>query len=95
MVGITSGGNNYIRENIRCVLTISTHERLFTKISGFATEESINFILNILFAYCFSQNYMQNYNHKINNSIALEKNRRASINEMKEEIQYYDEQENK
>ena len=74
LVGITSGGNNYIRENIRCVLTISTHERLFTKISGFATEESINFILNILFAYCFSQNYMQNYNHKINNSIALEKN---------------------
>lgn len=90
LIGITSGGNNYIREHIPCTLTISTHERLFTKISGFATEESINFILNILFAYCFSKNYNQNYIHKINNSISLEKRRRASLNEMKEEIEYFD-----
>lgn len=91
LIGITSGGENYIREHISCTLTISTHERLFTKISGFATEESINFILNILFAYCFSQNYTQNYKHKIDNSISLEKRRRATLNEMKEEIKYYEE----
>lgn len=92
LIGITSDGDNYIRRNISCTLTISTHERLFTKISGFATEESINFILNIIFAYCFSQNYTANYKHKIDNSISLEKRRRATINEMKEEIKYYEEE---
>lgn len=91
LIGITSDGDNYIRDNIPCTLTISTHERLFTKISGFATEESINFILNIVFAYCFSLNYDENYQHKIDNSIILEKRRRTNINEIKEDIHYYEE----
>lgn len=85
MIGITSGGNNYIRENIDCVFSVSSRERLFTKISGFATEESINFIFNTLFSYCFAKNYKDNYIYKVQNSVELENRRRASLKEMKDD----------
>ncbi|MBT9777351.1 SIS domain-containing protein [Clostridium sp. MCC353] len=85
MIGITSGGNNYIRENIDCILTISSRERLFSKISGFSTEASILSILNILFSCCFVKNYERNLEYKIKNSKNFEFRRRASLVDMKEE----------
>lgn len=85
MIGITGGGDNYIRKHIDCVLTISSRERLFRKISGFASEESILFLFNVLFSYCFTRNYEDNFTYKVQNSIELEHRRSASLNEMKED----------
>lgn len=85
LIGITSGGNNYIRKNIDCVLTISSREKLYSKISNFTTETSILHIFNLLYACCFAKNYDQNYVHKVQNSQELEYRRNASLFDMQEE----------
>ena len=86
IIGITSGGENYIRKNIDCILTISSKERLYTKISNFATEESISYILNVLFSCYFVRNYNENSLFKIQNSKLLEQQRTAILKEMKDDF---------
>lgn len=85
LIGITGGGNNYMREHIDCVLSISSRERLYTKIANFSTEESILVILNILFSCYFAKNYQQNLQYKVRNAQVLEKGREASLNDMRED----------
>lgn len=84
MIGITSGGSNYIREHIDCVLTMSSRERLYSKVSNFSTEASLASIFNILYSCCFAEDYQRNLEYKIHNSINLEYRRGASLNEMQE-----------
>lgn len=84
IIGITSGGDNFIRNNVDCVLTISSRERLFSKIANFATENSINFILNVLFASYFMDDYDRNLVYKIQNAKDLESDRIATLKEMKD-----------
>ncbi|MDD3022242.1 MAG: MurR/RpiR family transcriptional regulator [Alphaproteobacteria bacterium] len=84
VIGITSGGDNYIRNNVDCVLTISSRERLFSKISNFATENSIAFIFNVLFARYFMDDYDRNLVYKIQNSKDLESQRIATLKELKD-----------
>nr|WP_314466516.1 MurR/RpiR family transcriptional regulator [uncultured Clostridium sp.] len=86
LIGITSGGNNYIRENINCVFTISSRERLYSKISNFSTEVSVLNILNVVFSLLFCKNYEQNLEYKIRSSKKWEYRRNATLNEMKEEV---------
>ena len=76
-IGITSGGDNYLRRKLDCVLTMSSKERLYTKIANFATEESIQFLLNVLFANYFAKNYQENNAFKLQNSKILESQRYA------------------
>jgi DNA-binding MurR/RpiR family transcriptional regulator len=86
IIGITGGGDNFIREHANIVLTISSRERLFSKIAGFSTEISIETILNILFSCCFAKEYKANWDYKLKNSIILEGNaRNATLSDMKEE----------
>lgn len=84
VIGITSGGDNYIRQQLDCVLTMSSKERLYTKISNFASEESISFILNVLFSCYFVKNYQENCMFKIQNSKSLEQKRVAILKEMQD-----------
>ena len=84
IIGITSGGDNYMRRNLGCILTMSSRERLYTKIANYATEESLNYILNVLFSGCFARQYKQNLDFKINNSRLLEQERLTMMKEMKE-----------
>lgn len=69
VIAITSDGDNYLRRNVSCILTMSSKERLYTKISNFATEESIQYILNILFSCFYARNLIRiihlNYVHHI------------------------------
>lgn len=75
LIGLTSEGGGYIMREIDTVLTISSRERLYKKISNFSTEESILFLLNSLYAGVFSKNYLKNYNFKVQNSMNLEETR--------------------
>jgi len=84
LIGLTSDGGNYIRKEVDTILSISSRERLYKKISNFSTEESILFILNILYATLFSKNYMQNYTFKVKNSINLEEKRIFRQTDIKE-----------
>lgn len=84
IIGITSGGDNFIRNNVTCVLTISSRERLYSKISNFATENSINFILNLIFSRYFMDDYERNLIYKIENAKDLEVQRAATLKELKD-----------
>lgn len=75
IIGITSNSDNYLRKNANCVLTMSSKERLYTKISNFATEESIQYILNILFSCFYVRNYRENNSFKLRSSRVLENKR--------------------
>ncbi|WP_334340116.1 MurR/RpiR family transcriptional regulator [Companilactobacillus sp. HBUAS56275] len=68
LIAITSAENNYLRENVDCCLTISSREKLYSKIGNFTTEESILHIFNLIYACLFSRNFIHNYNYKVKNS---------------------------
>lgn len=84
VIGITSGGDNYMRKNLDCIFTMATRERLYTKIANYSTEESLNYILNVLFSCCFARQYRENLDFKIKNSRRLEQERLTMMNAMKE-----------
>ncbi|MDD7390625.1 MAG: MurR/RpiR family transcriptional regulator [Lachnospiraceae bacterium] len=84
LIGITSGGDNYIRRTADIVFSMSTKERLYSKIANYSTEESVNFILNVLFSCCFARNYNKNLQFKVHNAEALEKERYTEIQNIKE-----------
>ena len=85
VIGITSGGDNYMRKELDCVLTMSSKERLYTKISTFATEESLQYIFNVLFSCYFAKHYQDNNLYKLQNSKILESSRWAVLKSMKDE----------
>lgn len=84
IIGITGGGDNYMRRSLNCVLTMSSKERLYTKISNFATEESLQFIFNVLFSCYFAKNFQDNNKFKLQHAKELEVQRVAVLNSMKD-----------
>lgn len=87
VVGITSMGENYLRQNSDYVFTISSRERLYSKIATFATETSILYILNVLFSCYFKKNYKQNCEYKISNARILERANRHSVEQEMTELE--------
>ena len=85
MIAMTSGGNNYLQQNIDCIFEISARERLYSKISTFATEQSLLLIFSVIFACYFKKHYNQNLVYKIENSKVLEQQRNATLKQLKEE----------
>ncbi len=84
VIGITGGGESYLRQNTPCILRISSRERLYSKIANFATEESISYLLNLLFSCLFERAYDRNYEFKVNGAKMLEQDRTAVLDEMME-----------
>lgn len=85
VIGITSRGTNYLRQHAAYTLSISSQEKLFSKISTFATETSINYILNVLFSVYFARNYENNFADKVEKGRILEYQRFSHLSELKEE----------
>ncbi len=86
VIAVTSVGNNKLRMHAHYTFSISSREKLYSKISTFATEKSIEFILDVLFSVCFSLSYQENLNTKINNGKALEGARIATNHDLVEEV---------
>ena len=84
LIALTSGGNNYLRKTIPCVLTIASRERLYTKIANFSTEESVSYLLNVLFSCYFARDYEKNLQTKLVGGHALEEERLAVLKEISE-----------
>ncbi|SET52941.1 transcriptional regulator, RpiR family [Enterococcus malodoratus] len=78
IISITSGGKNYLRDYSDVVLNISSKEKLYSKIANFATQESVLFLLDILFAKIYSLDYEVNKKNKIANAKVLESNKRQT-----------------
>ena len=84
VIGITGQGDNLLRRSSNAVLTISTRERLYSKIANYATEESIGYLLNVLFSCCFQEHYHENLAYKIGVSQRIEQ-RTSIYADMREE----------
>ena len=65
VIALTSVGDNLLRQRADYTLSISSYERLYSKISTFATENSILYILNVLFSCCFAADYQANISRKV------------------------------
>lgn len=78
IIGITSVGDNLLRQKADYTLSISSYERLYSKISTFGTENSILFILNVLFSICSAADYDANLERKIGTARELESTRRVT-----------------
>lgn len=78
IIGITSVGDNLLRQKADYTLSISSYERLYSKISTFGAENSILFILNVLFSICFAADYDANLERKIGTARELESTRRVT-----------------
>lgn len=84
IVGITSCGTNYLRQHALYTLSISSQEKLYSKISTFATETSILYILNVIFSIYFARNFQENLDRKVGNGRLLEYQRFSEVSELKE-----------
>ena len=84
LIALTSGGNNYLRKTVPCVLTIASRERLYSKIANFSTEESVSYLLNVLFSCYFARDYEKNLQTKLVGGRALEEERLAVLKEISE-----------
>ena len=84
IIGITSVGDNLLRQEANYTLSISSYERLYSKISTFSTENSILFILNVLFSICFAADYDANLARKIGTARELEASRQTSEQPLQE-----------
>lgn len=85
IIAITSAGENLLRSQADYVLTMSSREKLYSKIATFATEDSISFLLNALYSCCFALDYEKNLQYKINASREIERQRYTSVRDVMEE----------
>ncbi|MBO1141541.1 MurR/RpiR family transcriptional regulator [Enterococcus avium] len=86
IISITSGGKNYLRDYSDVVLNISSKEKLYSKIANFATQESVLFLLDALFAKIFALDYEMNKKNKIANSKVLESKRQSNYKDISEQF---------
>ena len=77
-VAVTNSGDNWLRHNCDCVLAFPPEERLYSKISGYYSEEATTFVLDLLFSLCFQANYEKNVRHKLDAVVNNERVMQAS-----------------
>ncbi|MCE4049258.1 MULTISPECIES: MurR/RpiR family transcriptional regulator [Bacillaceae] len=65
LIAITSMGENSLSRIADVTLHITTREKSYSKIAGFASLESISLILDILYSSLFSVKYHSNYDFKV------------------------------
>lgn len=85
VIALTSVGDNLLRQRADYTLSISSYERLYSKISTFATENSILYILNVLFSCCFAADYQANISRKVGTARRLESELRTDAQALREE----------
>lgn len=84
MVAITGLGNSTLRRNATVSLSVTTREKLYSKISGFCNSASIQLILDILYSCIFKENYEVNLHNQKALSKRSEPGRFATYDIMKE-----------
>lgn len=85
VIGITSEGDNYIHNHVDCLFTMASQEKLYSKIASFSTEQSVMYILNIIFSYYFMNDYDNNYLKRIHKSRTYENDRKSILHEVNED----------
>lgn len=84
IIAITSLGDNSLRNLADVTISISTREKLYSKISSYSSEYSIHYILDLLYSCYFAANYDENLKSKINFSKEIELLRFSTSDVIKE-----------
>ncbi|MDS0527033.1 MurR/RpiR family transcriptional regulator [Clostridium sp. SHJSY1] len=66
MIVLTSMGENTLTTFADCTFTITTREKLYSKIGTYSSNNSIHLILDILYSCLFKMNYNYNLEYKTN-----------------------------
>lgn len=65
IIVLTSIGDNHLSHYADYILNIGSREKIFTKIAPFASQASMEYLLNVIFACIFQKDYEQNIQNKI------------------------------
>lgn len=65
IIVLTSVGDNRLSHYADYVLNIGSREKIFTKIAPFASQASMEYLLNVIFSCIFQRDYEQNIQNKI------------------------------
>ncbi|TKI83410.1 MurR/RpiR family transcriptional regulator [Bacillus mycoides] len=84
VIALTSIGENTLTKYADCILRITTREKLYSKIGSFSSNESICFLLDLLYACVFSEDYKNNLEYKIRISKYFD--HRKSSNKVMQEV---------
>lgn len=79
VIAITSLGENSISRLADLTLRICTREKMFSKISWYASEVSISYLLNVLYSLVFAADYDHYLEAKVKRSKKIERGRHSSI----------------
>lgn len=79
VIAITSLGDNSISRLADLTLRICTREKMFSKISWYASEVSISYLLNVLYSLVFAADYDHHLETKVKRSKKIEQGRHSSI----------------
>lgn len=79
VIAITSLGDNSISRLADLTLRICTREKMFSKISWYASEVSISYLLNVLYSLVFAADYDHHLETKVKRSKKIERGRHSSI----------------
>lgn len=83
-ITITSIGDNSIKTYSDCHLLLSTREKLSTKIGNYVSNESIHYILDVLYSGVFAMDYNYNWNLKMSIAKEIDKDRYSSVSILQE-----------
>ncbi|WP_269409944.1 MurR/RpiR family transcriptional regulator [Lentibacillus daqui] len=83
IIALTSIGDNTLTTYADCIFRITTREKLYSKIGSFSSNDSISFLLDLLYGCVFSRNYRNNLEYKIR--ISKYYDHRKSSNEVMQE----------
>ncbi|AFU17562.1 phosphosugar-binding transcriptional regulator (plasmid) [Bacillus thuringiensis MC28] len=86
VIALTSIGENTLTKYADCILRITTREKLYSKIGSFSSNESICFLLDLLYACVFSEDYKSNLEYKIRISKYFD--HRKSSNKVMQEVKH-------
>ena len=65
IIVLTSIGDNHLSNYADYILNIGSREKIFTKIDPFASQVSMEYLLNVIFSCIFQKDYDQNIQNKI------------------------------
>lgn len=83
-IAITSMGDNYLRSVSDYTLSIYSREKLYSKIANYTSEQSIVYLLQLIYSICFQKNYSENSLYKFSFSKRNESKRESDIELLKE-----------
>lgn len=85
ILAITSYGQSYLRSQADVTLTITTKEKMYSKIAGYSNETSIKLLLDILYSCFFALDYDKYLKEKTKLSKIVEANKVAPTEILRED----------